>query len=43
MALAYGKDAQLAALARRTLESLRKQMAELDQWLAVHPEPPAAR
>jgi hypothetical protein len=41
--IAYGKDAQLATLARRTLENVRKQMAELDQWLAAHPEPPAVR
>jgi hypothetical protein len=35
--IANGTDAQLATLARKHLESMRKQIAELDQWLAAHP------
>jgi hypothetical protein len=35
--IANGTDAQLAALTKRHLESIRKQIAELDQWLAAHP------
>jgi hypothetical protein len=35
--IANGTDAELAALAKRHLESIRKQIAELDQWLAAHP------
>jgi uncharacterized protein (DUF305 family) len=35
--IAAGKDPQLSAIARRILEHNRKEMAEIDRWLAAHP------
>src|SRR5688572_23273098 len=35
--IASGKDAKLNAVAKNIVESNRKQMAELDQWMAAHP------
>jgi uncharacterized protein (DUF305 family) len=35
--IANGTDPQLQAIARNVVESHRKQIAELDKWLAAHP------
>lgn len=41
--IASGTDPQLEAAARRILETLRKEIAELDQWLAAHPQPASTK
>jgi hypothetical protein len=40
---AIGKDPQLSGIAKRVAESQRKQIAELDKWLAAHPGRAAAK
>ena len=35
--LAGGKDGKLRALAERALQNARKEIAEIDRWLAAHP------
>lgn len=35
--VAAGKDAQLSAIAKRIVENNRKEMAEIDKWIAAHP------
>jgi uncharacterized protein (DUF305 family) len=35
--IAAGKDPQLSAIARRIVENNKKEMAEIDRWLAAHP------
>jgi hypothetical protein len=40
---AIGKDPGLSAIAKRVAESQRKEIAELDKWLAAHPRGAAAK
>jgi hypothetical protein len=41
--IANGTDPQLKAAATRMADALRKEIAELDKWLAAHPQPASTK